>query len=103
RVAEGGFEALELFRVPDLAKFARELAGAGYEVIGAATRGGRPDVARRDAKPIALALGNEEHGLSPAMAAACTRPVTIPGSGEVESLNVSVAAAVLMWELVARR
>jgi TrmH RNA methyltransferase len=103
RVAEGGLEAVEVFRVPDLAKFARELAAAGYEVFGAATRGGRPEVARRDTRPVALALGNEEHGLGEAVAAACTRLVTIPGSGEVESLNVSVAAAVLLWELVGRR
>jgi TrmH RNA methyltransferase len=48
-------------------------------------------------------LGNEETGLAPAVAAACTRLVTIPGTGKVESLNVSVAAAVLMWELCARR
>src|SRR4051812_43537857 len=41
RVAEGGMEAVEVFRVPDLAKFARELAAAGYDVVGAATRGGR--------------------------------------------------------------
>ena len=47
-------------------------------------------------------LGNEEQGLAPDVAAACTRLVTIPGTGKVESLNVSVAAAVLMWELVAR-
>ncbi len=103
RVAEGGLEAVDVFRVPDLPKFARELAAAGYDVIGAATRGGRPEMARRDAKPIALALGNEEHGLSETMAAACTRLVTIPARGDVESLNVSVAAAVLLWELVGRR
>jgi TrmH RNA methyltransferase len=103
RVAEGGLEAVEVFRVPDLPKFAREAAAAGYDVIGAATRGGQLGRTAPDAKPIALALGNEEHGLSPEMAAACTRLVTIPGSTTVESLNVSVAAAVLMWELVARR
>jgi RNA methyltransferase, TrmH family len=105
RVAEGGLEALEIFRVPDLAKFARDLATAGYEVVGAATRGGRPETEARDrsAKPCALALGNEEHGLAPEMAVACTRLVTLPGHGTVESLNVSVAAAVLMWELFARR
>jgi RNA methyltransferase, TrmH family len=106
RVAEGGLEAVEVFRVPNLAKFARELATTGYEVIGAATRGGRPEAGSRDrarAKPIALVLGNEEHGLAPEMAAACTRLVTIPGSDRVESLNVSVAAAVLMWELIARQ
>ncbi len=54
-------------------------------------------------KPLALILGNEEHGLAPDVAAVCTRLVTIPGSGKVESLNVSVAAAILMWESFARR
>ena len=105
RVAEGGLEAVEVFRVPDLATFARDLAQTGYEVVGAATRGGRPEASSRGktARPVALVLGNEEHGLAPEMAAACTRLVTIPGSGKVESLNVSVAAALLMWELFARR
>jgi TrmH RNA methyltransferase len=91
--------------VSTLAGFVRELVAAGYEVIGAATRGGRPELAVRqgaETKPVALVLGNEEHGLAPATAAACTRLVTIPGSGAVESLNVSVAAAILMWELFAR-
>lgn len=103
RVAEGGLEAVEVLRVPDLVKLARELAGAGYEVIGATARGGRAQSAGRNAKPLALVLGSEEHGLAAELAAACTRLVTIPGSGAVESLNVSVAAAVLMWELLARK
>lgn len=102
RVAEGGMEAVEIFRVAQLARFARELSAAGYIVIGAATRGGRPEAGPAN-QPIALVLGNEEHGLSPEVAAACTRLVTIPGRGQVESLNVSVAAAVLMWELWGRR
>ena len=107
RVAEGGFEHLEVWRVPSLAAFTRELAAAGFDVVGAATRGGRLGAKRGEApsaaKPIALVLGNEEQGLAPEVAAACTRLVTIPGAGKVESLNVSVAAAVLMWELLARR
>jgi RNA methyltransferase, TrmH family len=105
RVAEGGLEAVEIFRVADLAQFARELAVAGYDVVGAATRGGRANLEGKLATttPVALVLGNEEHGLADKMAAACTRLVTLPGSGAVESLNVSVAAAVLMWELIARR
>lgn len=106
RVAEGGLEAVDVWRVARLEAFARDLAAAGYEVVGAATRGGRPELAgRRGAmsKPVALALGNEEHGLAPEMAAACTRLVTIPGGGAVESLNVSVAAAVLLWEFFGRR
>ena len=105
RVAEGGLEAVEIFRVSSVVAFARDLAAANYDVVGAATRGGRPEAHRRggESKPVALILGNEEHGLAPEVAAACTRLITIPGSGKVESLNVSVAAAVLMWELFARR
>ena len=52
---------------------------------------------------VALVLGNEEHGLAPAVEQACPRLVTIPGSGRVESLNVSVAAAILLWELVGKK
>jgi len=102
RVAEGGLAHLEVFRVQALPVFLRDLAAAGYEVIGAATRGGRPDANAARGKPVALVVGNEERGLSPEVATACTRLVTIRGSGKVESLNVSVAAAVLMWELMAR-
>lgn len=112
RVAEGGFEHLEVWRVPGLAAFARELVDAGYDVVGAATRGGKlggpagkpaVGVPAVRPKPIALVLGNEEQGLAPDVAAHCTRLVTIPGSGKVESLNVSVAAAILLWELIGRR
>jgi len=129
RVAEGGFEALAVWLVRDLPAFLRELGGAGYEVIGAATRGapmlgknpkfetrnskletrnqGRvvrnPEPGTPSPKPVALVLGNEEQGLAPEVAAACSRLVTIPGSGQVESLNVSVAGAVLMWEYFGRR
>jgi len=77
-------------------------------VIGAATRGARPlrgGERKREqggGKPVAIVLGNEEHGLAADVAAACTRLVTIPGGGRIESLNVSAAAAVLMWELLAR-
>jgi TrmH RNA methyltransferase len=82
------------------------LAVAGYDVVGAATRGGKlggKSAPSPSAKPVALVLGNEESGLAPDVMTGCTRLVTIPGTGKVESLNVSVAAAILMWEELARR
>ena len=103
RVAEGGLEHIDLWQSGNLAALVQELAAAGYEVIGAATRGGRPEAAAGTGKPIALVLGNEETGLAPAVAVACTRLVTIPGTGKVESLNVSVAAAILLWECCGRK
>src|SRR5580700_5560575 len=103
RVAEGGLEHLDIFCVKHPAAFCRDLVAAGYDVVGAATKGGKLQVKDGRKNPVALVLGNEEHGLASDVAAACTRLVTIPGSGRVESLNVSTAAAVLMWELFVRK
>lgn len=112
RVAEGGLEHLHVWRVPNLAAFCTRLRPA-YDVVGAAVGpGARPLtswLAQRGrgapaARPLALVLGNEEQGLSPEVAAACTALVTLPGRGaRVESLNVSVAAALFIWELWGRR
>jgi len=106
RVAEGGLEHIEVRMVPLLTEFLRELAAAGYDVLGTSPHGGKParipalgGNGRAPGRPVAIVLGNEEHGLSPAAQAACTRLVTIPGSGQVESLNVSATAAVLIWAL----
>lgn len=103
RVAEGGFEFVETWRVRALGSFVRELVLAGFEVVGAATRGGRPGRDEKSTRPLALVLGNEEHGLAPEVVKNCTRLVTIPGTKNVESLNVSVAAAILMWEATDRK
>jgi TrmH RNA methyltransferase len=99
RVAEGGMDAVEVRCVPEVAPFLRHLSAAGFDVVGAATRGGAAEPAAAPDLPWALVLGNEEHGLAPDVEKACTRLVTIPGSGHVESLNVSAAAAILIHAL----
>lgn len=48
-------------------------------------------------------IGNEGNGLSAAAVAACDRRVTIPMAGRAESLNASMAAGILMWELCRAR
>jgi RNA methyltransferase, TrmH family len=98
RVAEGGMDAVEVRCVPEVAPFLGLLGAAGFDVVGAATRGGS-EPAAGPGSPWALVLGNEEHGLAPDVERACTRLVTIPGSGRVESLNVSAAAAILIHSL----
>ena len=66
RVGEGGLECVEVWQAKRLAGFVGELVAAGYDVVGAATRGGRPDAPRgKTPKPVALVLGNEEHGIAP--------------------------------------
>ncbi|MBU8536385.1 TrmH family RNA methyltransferase [Falsiroseomonas tokyonensis] len=95
RIAEGGLEHLEILRLPNPAVGLRALAPR-FTTVAAVAAGGVPPEALPRGKPFLLALGNEEIGLPGLTAAACTHRVTLPGSGRVESLNVSVAAAVLM-------
>jgi TrmH RNA methyltransferase len=102
RVAEGGLEHVTIWRVPALPAFIATLRALGYDVLGAATRGGAPVARGASAKPFALVMGNEEHGMAPEVAKACTGLVTLSGTGRVESLNVSVAAAVLLHALLGR-
>ena len=49
---------------------------------------------------VVLVLGGEGHGLRPRVAAACDRLVALPMRGRIESLNVSAAAAVLLYEIL---
>ena len=104
RVAEGGLEYLEVYQASHLPQVLKRLHPA-YRVVGTALGGKAipwadlPD----DSRPIALVLGNEEAGLPPQTLAACEAVVTIPGSGKVQSLNVSATAAILIHELAGRR
>lgn len=98
RVAEGGLEFVQLYRAQSLPAALRKLRPA-YRIVGAALgQGLAPDKLPRD-RPIALVLGNEEAGLGPATLAMCDNIVTLPGSGAVQSLNVSAAAAILIYAL----
>ncbi len=47
----------------------------------------------------AIWIGNEGNGLSPEIAAACDRRITIPMHGTVESLNAAMAAGIILWEV----
>jgi TrmH RNA methyltransferase len=98
RTAEGGLEHLALYRAPNLAVTLRAMAPR-FTAVAAVAAGGVPPEKLPRGKPFALVLGNEEEGPPPATLAACAQRVTLPGSGRVESLNVSVAAAVLIHAL----
>jgi TrmH RNA methyltransferase len=100
RIAEGGMEFVEFYRVTALPAFCAALERA-YFLVGSSLSGVPLDKALQKAgsRPAALILGNEEHGISPEVAAACDVLVKIPGAQSVQSLNVSAAAAVLCWEI----
>lgn len=76
-----------------------ELRGVGLEPIATTVSGGVDPNSLDISQPIALLIGNESHGLPAAMVEQCGASLTIPLAGGVESLNASVAAAVVMYAL----
>lgn len=99
RVAEGGAEHLLFSRTTDLADTLGRLRSAGVRVIGADAHGSSSAEQLEPPGATVLVLGHEVEGLSPRIRAQCDALVRIEGSGAVESLNVAVAAGVLLSDL----
>jgi 23S rRNA (guanosine2251-2'-O)-methyltransferase len=101
KAAAGAVEWLDLVRVVNLARALEALRDAGYWTIGLA---GEAETSLFDpgaipGVPAALVVGAEGSGLRPLVRRACHRLVRIPMCGRTPSLNVSVAAAVALFEV----
>jgi TrmH RNA methyltransferase len=99
RVAEGGAESISLVTVPDLAGALESLRARGFEVLGADADAKISLYEHAMRSPSVVVMGNERVGLRPSVREACTETVSIPGSERVDSLNVSVAAGILIAEM----
>jgi RNA methyltransferase, TrmH family len=103
RVAEGAAELVPVCDLGDPPGALRRLAAAGFAIVAASShRGELPQSAPLGGRCV-LVLGSEGRGISPAIDRLATARVSIPGTGAVESLNVSVAAGVLLAEARRRR
>lgn len=97
--AAGAIESVTEIRTVNIARALEQLADAGFHTIGLAGESARPlDEAVRGAAKIAIVLGAEGPGLRPAVAKACSELARIPIAAEMESLNVSNAAAIAFYE-----
>jgi 23S rRNA (guanosine2251-2'-O)-methyltransferase len=99
KVATGAAETLPVLSVPNLGKVLRWLRSAGVRVVGADAAGSSL-FGLGLAPPLALVLGGEGRGLKASTRDACDTLAAIPMHGSVESLNVSVAAGIMMYEVV---
>ena len=81
------------------------LHGEGFEVVATVAAGRAEELfaAELTAPRIALLLGNENRGLSPQAVRLADRRITIPMAGMVRSLNLSVTAAIALYELTRQR
>jgi 23S rRNA (guanosine2251-2'-O)-methyltransferase len=97
RSSAGAVEHLPVAVVPNLARYLAEIKSADLWIAGA-TGTGTPMWQSELSGGVAFVFGAEGKGLRPLVRRTCDLEVSIPQLGRVESLNVSVAAAVLLYE-----
>jgi 23S rRNA (guanosine2251-2'-O)-methyltransferase len=103
KVAAGAAETLPLAVVTNLARALRLLKEAGLWIVGADAEAPKLSYETDLAGPIAIVMGAEGAGLRQLTRETCDFLVRLPQTGTVESLNVSVAAGMLLYEALRQR
>ena len=92
RAGAGGQFQTPVSRIGSLAEIIE------WTIVATVVRGGE-DLEAVTERPVALLIGEEAHGLPDKLAASARHRVTIPTSGETESLNAAVAAGIVIYAL----
>lgn len=103
KTSAGAVEHLEVAHVRNLADWLGEAKEAGFWIWGAGAEATDAPWAVDLTGPTVLVLGGEGKGIRPRVASACDGLVALPKLGEVDSLNVSAAAAALLFEAQRQR
>jgi 23S rRNA (guanosine2251-2'-O)-methyltransferase len=103
KVASGAADTVPYITVTNLSRALEQIKKAGIWVIGAAGEAEKPVFGIDQKGPVAWVLGAEGEGLRRLTRAACDELARIPMLGSVESLNVSVASGICLFETVRQR
>jgi 23S rRNA (guanosine2251-2'-O)-methyltransferase len=104
KAAAGATAHLPIARVANISQAIRTLKKAGIWVAGAALGEGTVPLGEADfARDLAIVIGAEGEGIAPLVGRECDYRVAIPMYGKTQSLNASVAAAILLYEAVRQR
>lgn len=103
RASAGAVLLVPVVAAADPGELLDHLGRVGLRRVGAVAAGGRPHTAIDWTVPVAIVLGNEAAGLGTEVTDRLDDRVTIPMAGTVESLNVSMAATVLCFEVARQR
>jgi 23S rRNA (guanosine2251-2'-O)-methyltransferase len=103
KAAAGAVEAIPHARVINLSRALDQLTEGGWRAVGLAGQASEPLDQVLDARPTVLVLGSEGDGLRRLVAEHCDALARIPMPGGFESLNVSNAAAVALYEAARKR
>ncbi|NNL21113.1 MAG: 23S rRNA (guanosine(2251)-2'-O)-methyltransferase RlmB [Ignavibacteriaceae bacterium] len=103
KVSAGATEHLKICQVNNLSQTIDELKQNDFWIVGSSLKDAK-NYTEVDYKiPIALIVGNEEKGIRKLTASKCDFLVKIPMIGKLQSLNVSVATGILLFEILRQR
>lgn len=99
----GALEKILVCRVNSLMKAVDELHLNGIKVYATEMKAAKNFTECNFTEPCAIVLGSEEKGIYPALMKVCDERIKIPMAGGFESLNVSVAAGIILYEVMRQR
>jgi len=103
KTSAGATEHIKICQVNNLSQTIDELKEKGFWIVGSSLENAK-NYTEVDYKiPIALIVGNEEKGIRKLTASKCDFLVKIPMGGIIQSLNVSVATGILLFEILRQR
>ena len=103
KTSTGATEHLMIAKVSNLSQSLDILKDNGFWIIGTSLLNSK-DYGELDYKmPVCVIMGNEEKGIRPAILKKCDFLVKIPLMGRLQSLNVSVAAGIILFEIIRQR
>jgi 23S rRNA (guanosine2251-2'-O)-methyltransferase len=103
KTSVGASEILKICVVNNLSQSLQELKENGFWIAGTSLENSKNYIEIDYKIPLALVLGNEEKGIRRLTADNCDFLIKIPMKGKIQSLNVSVAAGVLLFEILRKR
>lgn len=98
RIAQGGAECVRQVALDDVNTSIKKLESMGFVTVASSSHGGKTLYEHTFAPRTIVIMGSESEGIKPALLKSAKETLMIPGSGLVESLNVSVATGLFLGE-----
>ena len=103
KTSAGALNYLPVCREHNLVSAVRLLRDSGFKIVGTSDKSQMSYTSADYTGPVAIILGAEDKGISPEIMKLCDTQVLIPEFGHINSLNVSVAGGIMIYEVVRQR
>ena len=103
KTSAGALNYLPVCREHNLVNAVKFLRDSGFKIVGTSDKSQMPYTHADYTGPVAIVLGAEDKGISPEIMKLCDTQVLIPEFGHINSLNVSVAGGIMIYEVVRQR